>query len=121
MSSPVTAPASQRLTLPAGQALRQRMARGTVVHVESGRINVRLPFQWLAQTAWRPEHPMSAGNVLVIEASGWLEITGEAQAVIEVRPPAASAWRRGLWRIRGVWAHSSHADNATANSSPVAR
>ena len=81
--------------LPAGQRLDLRLPQGSVLQVCQGRLLLLGPPRWLGGQVWWPRHTLQAGEVLVLDEAGWVQLCaapGEPVAW-RVQPPA-SALRR---------------------------
>jgi hypothetical protein len=76
------------LTLARGQSFHAYASRGTVFHVQQGRVAFRLAPRWLSGRVWRDAVALTAGQVYVVETSGWLALTSDAGAKIALREDA---------------------------------
>lgn len=92
-----------QLTLARGQSFHAYASRGTVFHVQRGQAVFRLAPRWLSGRVWRDAVALTAGQVYVVETSGWLALTSDAGATIALREDANPA--RRLAEPRG---HSMH-------------
>lgn len=81
------------LALARGQAFHAYASRGTVFHVQRGQVVVSLAPRWLSGRVWRDAIALSAGQVYVVETSGWLALTSDAGAQLALREGANSAGR----------------------------
>ncbi len=86
-----------RHALRPGQALRHHAARGTVIHVTDGQVEVALPPQWAAVGTFDLRHRLSCGGVLVVSESGWLTVSATGAAEVMWQEPAPGRWQRA-WR-----------------------
>lgn len=88
---PSTAP--QGLRLVAGQSLMLKLARGTVMHVQAGVVDVEdAPALW-ADQCWPQARRFRSGEVWVVPRTGWWRLEGRVSrdpaCRISARPPAA--------------------------------
>lgn len=88
---PSTAP--QELRLAAGQSLMLRLARGTVMHLQSGVVDVEdAPALW-ADQCWPQPRRFRSGDVWIVPRTGWWRLEGRVSrdpaCRISARPPAA--------------------------------
>ena len=104
-SSTVTAQLAQgeQYVVPAGQAVRLHLVQGT--------LDVAGPWQWLAETAWRPRCVLRAGECLHLVADSSLTLTACTPCVVQLAgepAPAglAAAWWARLFRRRAAGAAS---------------
>lgn len=86
-----TAPLELRLV--AGQTLMLKLARGTVMHVQAGVVDVEdAPALW-ADQCWPQAHRFRSGEVWVVPRTGWWRLEGRVSrdpaCRISARPPAA--------------------------------
>ncbi|WER44947.1 hypothetical protein CupriaWKF_11495 [Cupriavidus sp. WKF15] len=103
MPAPIpTLNAPIRYALGPGQALRRHAARGTVIHVTEGRVEVALPLQWAAVGTFDLCHRLLPGAVLVLAERGWLTVTANGAAEVMWQEPAPGAWQR-TWRGLAGW------------------
>lgn len=84
------APLTHRLT--AGQSVMLRLARGTVMHVQSGVVDVEdAPALWGDQ-CWPQPRRFRSGEVWVVPRTGWWRLEGRVSrdpaCRISARPPA---------------------------------
>ncbi len=86
-------PAPQELRLAAGQSLMLKLARGTVMHVQAGVLDVEdAPALW-ADQCWPRARRFRSGDVWVVPRTGWWRLEGRVSrdpaCRISARPPAA--------------------------------
>ena len=86
-------PAQVEHTLAAGQSSMLKLARGTVVHVHAGVIDVEdAPRLW-ADRCWPQPRRFRAGEVWIVPRTGWWRLEGRVSrdpaSRISARPPAA--------------------------------
>ncbi|MDQ0142422.1 hypothetical protein [Cupriavidus necator] len=91
---------STMVPLPAGQALRLRVAAGTVLRVAAGEMALCGPMQWLAGGCHVPQRHLRAGDTWISPERGWLTVSARRGGVLSVM--AAPGWlarlRAGLAR-----------------------
>lgn len=87
------------LALARGQAFHAYASRGTVFHVQRGRVVVSLAPRWLSGGG-RDAIALRAGQVYVVETSGWLALTSDAGAQLALREGPNSAGR-----LAGPWGY----------------
>jgi hypothetical protein len=85
--------APQDLRLVAGQTLMLKLARGTVMHVQAGVVDVEdAPALW-ADQCWPQARRFRSGEVWVVPRTGWWRLEGRVSrdpaCRISARPPAA--------------------------------
>ncbi|VVD96472.1 hypothetical protein [Pandoraea anhela] len=73
------------LTLAPGQAFHAYAARGTVLHVRRGQVALTPAARWLAASLWRTTVPLMAGQVYVMQTSGWITLSSATGASITCR------------------------------------
>ncbi|WP_197507125.1 hypothetical protein [Mitsuaria sp. 7] len=88
---PVATPLEQRLA--PGQSLMLKLARGTVMHVEAGVVDVEdAPALW-ADQCWPQARRFRSGEVWVVPRTGWWRLEGRVSrdpaCRLSARPPAA--------------------------------
>lgn len=88
---PSTAP--QELRLAAGQSLMLKLARGTVMHLQAGVVDVEdVPALW-ADQCWPQPRRFRSGEVWIVPRTGWWRLEGRVSrdpaCRISARPPAA--------------------------------
>lgn len=76
------------LALARGQAFHAYASRGTVFHVQRGRVVVSLAPRWLSGSVWRDVATLTAGQVYVVETSGWLALSSDPGAQLALREGA---------------------------------
>ncbi|MDN4575113.1 hypothetical protein DBB29_13765 [Pandoraea cepalis] len=81
------------LALARGQAFHAYASRGTVFHVQRGQVVVSLAPRRLAGGIWRDAIALNAGQVYVVETSGWLALTSDAGAQLALREGAGPTRR----------------------------
>ena len=105
MPASTPAPVSPiRYALGPGQALRRHAARGTVIHVARGRVEVSLPPQWAMIGTLGLRYRLSPGAVLVLSESGWVTMSTTGAAEVMWREPAPGRWQRTRQVLAG-WLH----------------
>lgn len=98
MPAPIPTPDSPiRYALGPGQALRRHAARGTVIHVAEGQVEVALPPQWAAVGTFDLRHRLTSGGGLLLSESGWLTVSATGVAEVMWQEPAPGHWQRA-WR-----------------------
>ncbi|VVE66470.1 hypothetical protein PCA31118_02229 [Pandoraea captiosa] len=80
--APVFPTQSTDLTLMRGQSFHGYVSRGTVLHVGTGRAVLTPASHWLSESIWRTTVPLTAGQVHVVQTSGWMTLTSETGARI---------------------------------------
>ncbi len=88
------------LALARGQAFHAYASRGTVFHVQLGQVAVSLAPRWLSGGVWREAIALSAGQVYVVETSGWLALSSDVGAQLALREGASPT--RRLAESRGA-------------------
>ena len=102
MPAPIPTPISPiRYALGPGQALRRHAARGTVIHVAEGHVEVVLPPQWAAIGTLGLRHRLSPGGVLVLSERGWLTVSATGAAEVMWQEPAPGRWQRRWGGLAG--------------------
>ena len=79
------------LVLTRGQSFHGYLRRGTVLHVRQGTATLTPAARWLAASVWRTAVSLTAGQVHVLETSGWITLTSDAGARIGYRDDSADA------------------------------
>ena len=97
---PLASTAPQELGLVAGQSLMLKLARGTVIHVQTGIVDVEdAPALW-ADQCWPQPRRFRSGEVWVVPRTGWWRLEGRVSrdpaCRISARPPAARRSRLPL-------------------------
>lgn len=89
------------IVLSAGQSFYGHLPRGTVLHVERGRVTLTLAPRWMAASVWQTTVSLAAGEVCVIPATGWQALTSDTGAQLAVREGTARAslWQRLRTRL----------------------
>lgn len=99
-SSASASAAAVEHTLAAGQSLMLKLARGTVMHVHAGVVDVEdAPSLW-ADQCWPRARRFRAGEVWVVPRTGWWRLDGRVSrdpaSRISARPPAGRRSRPRL-------------------------
>jgi hypothetical protein len=82
------------LTLARGETRRVLMETGTMVLVISGRLVLRGPLEWLAETILAPEQRLGPEQVLELAGGGWVDLLASDGAQVVLLPRA----RQKLWK-----------------------
>lgn len=87
------------LTLARGQAFHGYVSRGTVLHVREGIVLLTPAPRWLAGSVSRTDVSLAAGQVHVVQTSGWITLASGTGARILCRdddsaPPRSQLARR---------------------------
>ncbi len=94
-----------RLALGKGEVRRVLVEAGTTVLVLEGRVSVRGPLQWLAETPVAPEQRLGSEQALTLENGGWIDLTAAEAAELLVLPPQGlqilQRVAQGLERLMG--------------------
>ena len=94
-----------RLALGKGEARRVLVEAGTTVLVLEGRVSVRGPLQWLAETPVALEQRLGSEQALTLEGGGWIDLMASEAAELLVLPTQGlQVWRRvarGVERLMG--------------------
>ncbi|WP_242558943.1 MULTISPECIES: hypothetical protein [Pandoraea] len=85
----VGTPSPALLKLMRGQSFHTYASRGTVLQVRDGNVMLTPPARWLAAGVWRPTVPLAAGQVYVVETSGWFAIASDGGASVASRVGAS--------------------------------
>lgn len=84
-----------KLVLGKGESQRVLVDAGTTVLVVSGRLVLRGPLLWLAETVIAPEQGLCPEQSLVIGDGGWVDLlTGDGVEVMLIPPGNGLFWRR---------------------------
>ncbi|AHB78395.1 MULTISPECIES: hypothetical protein [Pandoraea] len=83
------------IVLAGGQSFHGYLARGTVLHVQRGRVTLTLAPRWMAASVWQTTVSLAAGEVCVIPTTGWQALTSDTGAELAVRDGTA---RASLWQ-----------------------
>ncbi|MDH0863040.1 hypothetical protein [Mitsuaria sp. GD03876] len=91
-------PSTYEHALAPGQSLMLKLARGTVMHVHAGVVDVEdAPSLW-ADQCWPRARRFRAGEVWVVPRTGWWRLDGRVSrdpaARVSARPPAARRSRQ---------------------------
>ncbi|VVD86623.1 hypothetical protein PHO31112_01395 [Pandoraea horticolens] len=86
------------LSLAHGQSFYAYMGLGTVLHIERGDVLLTAAPRWLAASFWRSTVPLSAGQVHVVETSGWVTLSAGTGARIALREAADDSARPAALR-----------------------
>jgi hypothetical protein len=92
------------LTLARHETQRLHVAAATTVWVVSGRVLVRGPLQWLAETLLAPEQCLGPEQRLDLAAGGWIDLVGLSDARVAVLSRDRTMPWRWLARILDDWA-----------------
>lgn len=83
------------LALGPGERRQMLVEAGSTVLVVSGRISLRQPACWLAETSHLPDSRLVPEQVQVIESGGWIELqAAEGGQVVLIPPDMLSLWRK---------------------------
>ena len=95
-STELPGPVSRTIRLAAGQCFFEHLSAGTIVHVEGGGIVATTAPRWLASDISQAVHTLYAGDVLVIQVTGWTCLAAQGAARCQIMVPAP---RPGWWRL----------------------
>ncbi|CAB3754098.1 hypothetical protein [Paraburkholderia solisilvae] len=89
--------ASRCFDLQTGQSLHEWVARGSVLYLVDGQVDVKLPPVWLAESMFQPHDRLGPGSMLKIETGGWLSVTASGIAIVHLVQPAPAGLRLIAW------------------------
>lgn len=83
------------LALGAGECRQLLVEAGSSVLVVSGKVLLRSPAAWLAETVQLPERLLESEQVALVENTGWIDLLArEAGQLVLIPPDAVSLWRK---------------------------
>jgi hypothetical protein len=91
----------QIVVLGATEVLRIWLESATTLLVASGRVVLRGPPDWLAETMVMPERHLATEGILLVPRAGWFELAASAGAQVVLIEPARKSWRHWLKRRAG--------------------
>lgn len=81
---------------------------GSTLLVADGRLHLRPPVVWLAETMRRPDQRLDAEQTWVAESAGWIDLRADGGAqVLIVAPGCQPLWRK-IGRCLADWSAGWH-------------